>query len=1035
MNKLWFYLLHHFSYVLAGLMLLILPGLRLQAASFSTAVLQNMCRNGLLSETQVAAYRGVSLDTMHLLMTRQSLAPADVCVIPQDDLDEAVDEATNPEPDEAGEAQDFRNLSLQDENGSIPADGLLKGKAQIDSMLANQRLSSDGAGVSRSSWTSLGPGNVGGRVRAIVVHPTDANTLWAASVSGGIWKTTDAGASWHILDDFMTSMAVSTLVIDPTNPAVLYAGTGEGFYNEDGIQGAGVFKTGDGGATWSQLAATNTPDWYFVNRLAISPDGSTMLAATKSGIWRSVNGGATWSHPSYGNVLDVSFSPSDSRKAIASLCNGKAFYSQDGGQTWTAATFTPALSGAGRIEVAYAGAGSSSTVYASIDVHSGEVWKSTNGGASYSLVNTGNCFLGGQGWYANAIWVDPTDANKLVVGGVDLWRSTDGGATLTAISEWWSAPQASAHADQHIIVQSSGFNGGSNKTLYFGNDGGIYRAGNYSTVARSTGWTNLNNNLGITQFYGVAANAATGNVIGGTQDNGTLFYSPAAGAQGWTTTFGGDGGFSAADPTNANIYYGEYTYLNLHRSTDAGASADYISGQVWNGSDWVWKAAPYRIDDAMNKAANFVAPFVLDPNNANHLLAGGASLWRTNDARTPNTATKGPAWTAIKPPLSSHTSISAIAVATGNSNIVWVGYSNGEVWKTANGTAPMPAWTRVGVGSPSLPGRFATRITIDRDQSSIVYVTFGGFTSSNVWRTANAGLTWTDISGTGLTGLPSLPVRTLAINPSNSQWLYAGTELGIFTSIDGGRSWSVDQDGPTNTSVEDMVWMNSTLVAATHGRGMFKTATAAASLTISGSTGVAGTVLRYKDGSPKTVTSDASGHYSLKVCYNWTGTVTASKPGFVFSPASKVYGKLLANVAAQDYTIVPLMSASNYSAAAQDGWLLESTESSLKGGTLNAATATFNVGDDAGNRQYRAFLSFNTSAVPDNAVIQSAVLKIKQSGAPAGVNPFNVLGNLLVDVRKPFFGAAGTLQLGDFNAAPSAAKVGTFNKNSLQWLV
>ncbi len=292
MNRLWFYLLHHFSYVLAGLMLLILPGLRLQAASFSTAVLQNMCRNGLLSETQVAAYRGVSLDTMHLLMTRQSLAPADVCVIPQDDLDEAVDEATNPEPDEAGEAQDFRNLSLQDEKGSIPADGLLKGKAQIDSMLANQRLSSDGAGVSRSSWTSLGPGNVGGRVRAIVVHPTDANTLWAASVSGGIWKTTDAGASWHILDDFMTSMAVSTLVIDPANPAVLYAGTGEGFYNEDGIQGAGVFKTGDGGATWSQLAATNTPDWYFVNRLAISPDGSTMLAATKSGIWRSVNGGA-----------------------------------------------------------------------------------------------------------------------------------------------------------------------------------------------------------------------------------------------------------------------------------------------------------------------------------------------------------------------------------------------------------------------------------------------------------------------------------------------------------------------------------------------------------------------------------------------------------------------------------------------------------------------------------------------------------------------------------------------------------------------
>ena len=203
--------------------------------------------------------------------------------------EEAGEEADEdkPNPDSPGEAVAFRRLQLQDENGFIPADGLIRAAEHVDVMRTAPPR--PGAGISNGSWTSIGPGNIGGRIRSIVIHPTDPNQMWIGSVSGGIWKTSNGGTTWQVQDDFMANMAVSSMVMDPTNPNTLYAGTGEGFYNADGIRGAGVFKTTDGGATWNQLSATNTSDWYYVNRLAIHPtNGQILLAATRSGIWRTI---------------------------------------------------------------------------------------------------------------------------------------------------------------------------------------------------------------------------------------------------------------------------------------------------------------------------------------------------------------------------------------------------------------------------------------------------------------------------------------------------------------------------------------------------------------------------------------------------------------------------------------------------------------------------------------------------------------------------------------------------------------------------
>src|SRR5262249_32191320 len=220
----------------------------------------------------------------------------------------------------------------------------------------------------------------------------------------------------------------------------------------------------------------------------------------------------------------------------------------------------------------------------------------------------GNNLLGGQGGYDNIIWVNPQNANFLIVGGVVPFRSTDGGITFTPMGD---ASTNLPHADLHMIVAHPGFNNTTNRTVFFSGDGGIFRLDDVTPPPPATiGWTALNHNLGITQFYGAAGNPTTGVIVGGTQDNFTLRYS--GNTEGWTVMFGGDGGYCAADPTDANYFYGEYVYLQIYRSTNAGVSAAYI----FNG-----------IGDA-NTAANFIAPFILDPNQPNTMLAGGVSLWR-----------------------------------------------------------------------------------------------------------------------------------------------------------------------------------------------------------------------------------------------------------------------------------------------------------------------------------------------------------------------------------------------------------------------
>jgi hypothetical protein len=706
-------------------------------------------------------------------------------------------------------ARRWVQLAEKDEFGNITPNGLMIAKAQADAIRSRQKrafarfgpgpLPSIG-GINNGGWSWIGPGNVGGRTRAIAINPNNTQEIFAGGVAGGIWRTDNAGASWSVVDDFMANLAVSSMFFKPGDASMMFAATGEGFFNSDSIRGAGIFRSNDGGTSWSQLGSTAGNEFLYVTRLAFSADGSTLLATTGGpglageGIWRSTDNGDSWSQRlSQTNMTDVKFLPGTNTLAVASGFARNAYWSNDAGQTWT---LSIGLNGGGgsntRVELGVS-VSSPTTVYASYAAGGtsssipAQLWKSLDGGISYSQVVPDPNHLSAQGWYDNAVWVDPTNVNHVVIAGVSRFRSTNGTN--------FAGMGGSIHVDHHIILSDPGYDGGGNRRVYYGNDGGVYRLED-ANPAGGFVFTNLNNNYGVTQFYGGAGQNATGKIFGGTQDNGTKVYTPAGGPQGWTTMAGGDGGYATADQTDSNYLYGEFQWLGVHRSTNGGSSSSTITGC----------GGPAPLQDSCDDTTNFISPILLDPNNPHRLFGGGQSLWLNSDPRNSSN------WAVVKSSVGSN--ISAIAIAVGNSDLIWIGHNNGNVYKTTNGTAGSPTWNLMDTG---LPNRVVTSIAIDPANSDIVWASFGGFSSGNVWRSTDGGASWSDRSS----GLPSAPIRSVVTHPTTAGWVYVGTDVGVFASENGGASWGIPHDGPANVAVFQLFFMNTTLVAVTHGRGMF----------------------------------------------------------------------------------------------------------------------------------------------------------------------------------------------------------------------
>ena len=790
----------------------------------------------------------LDIDKLAQVKLVRGLSNFDLCTMPESRLHRAIAKAAEPKPDHPGEAASFRERQRWGSDGRADPMGLSNAIAAREAMLAadasaqstaaNGAIKPQDAGINSAGWTAIGPGNIGGRIRALATVPGSPLTLFAGSVGGGIWKTTDGGASWNPLNSFGAALSVSSIVINPLDSGVMYAGTGEGFYNGDAIRGAGVYKTTNGGSSWFRLTAASpsaSADWYYVNRLSIHPTNPLiLLAATNGGVYRTINGGTSWTKVSFTRVLDVKFDLSNPTRAVAGRYDGRIERSIDSGTTFSnllvpATATDPSGFIWGRVEIAWAR--STGRLYAAVQtqgsrIQDGRIYTSTDGGGTWTA-RSAPFHMAGQGWYNNAIWVDPTNENLLLIGGLDNHRSTDGGLTFSKVSQWYCAP-LHAHADNHAIVEASDFNGSTVRTVYWGNDGGVYKTPSVDALLAQTnpnscpvsGWTSLNNGLSVTQFYGVGASSAgAGAVYGGTQDNGSLKWSGTG--TNWTTVFGGDGGASAVDPADPNYLYGEYVYLSIHRSTNGGSSAQFICNGIADG------AGPAGQNCNGTSEANFIAPFLLDPNSSSRMYGGAKRLWRSNDvkATTPTWAiaraqaanrdsavTTNPYWTYI----------SAIAVAPGNADVIYVGHNDGRVFKSINATAVTPTWTELTCAVPAYPVFFrqVLRLVIEPNDPNIVYVGHGGYDTANLWKLDSSGATNCTSIGSGL---PPSPVRAIARHPTVAGWLYAGTEVGLFASENLGAIWKAASDGPANVSVEDLTWQNgNTLIAATHGRGMFK---------------------------------------------------------------------------------------------------------------------------------------------------------------------------------------------------------------------
>ncbi len=799
-----------------------------------------------------------------------------------------------------------RWMARAGDDGTIPPNALMNAKNQADLVPTLSIREGEGSVADAGiwNWEWLGPGNIGGRVRAIAMHPI-ADFMFAGAVSGGLWRTFNAGRAWEPVDDFLASLAVTAIVIDPTNSSTIYAATGEGIFGGNSPTafsppGAGVFISTDFGTNWDQLPSTaptnpnpTTDPWGYVNRLAHHPTQSGVLfAATRNGgILRSAPNdssippdlslGLTWTqvlNPG-ANATDVEIDPSNASRVLVGTLTDVWMSNNNGDagswvqQTIGGATNLP--SGVNRCEIDFGApstAGAPPTIWVSINTNNGEIWNSTDSGVTWNPINTGSQYLCNlqvlcpppppptvprircQGDYDNVIWASPDDPNLVVVGGIDLFRSIDGGATVFTncattppISDWQDYHAGndtdddgnignSAHADHHFIVEPPNY-GPTNRRVYFANDGGVQRALNIYTVTTNTGWTNLANNLGITQFYGGAAAPDGSVILGGSQDNDQSRYRPVDGAQAWLQPSTGDGGFAAVDYNDPTILYGERTSLTIRKSTDSGLNFTPSTSGL----------ADARGNCDCTNRSLFIAPFVMDPTDPTILVAGGRSIWRTTDGAS--------SWNAIRvaalgtcsasgatcgggdcpPPQtcnfgSVNSRCSAIDISSMNSNRIWVGYSDGRVSRTTTSTS---SWTNVqDNGLTPLPGRFVTDIAINPRNASKVFVTLGGYNNNSIWFTNDDGATWQLRQGTGTNTVPQIHVSTIRFHPTIPNWIYVGTDIGVFASDDNGLNWNRTarfrnaqpnaHDGPVNVEISELFWQGDYLVAATFGRGMWR---------------------------------------------------------------------------------------------------------------------------------------------------------------------------------------------------------------------
>ncbi|MGK0389070.1 MAG: photosystem II stability/assembly factor-like uncharacterized protein [Maribacter sp.] len=648
-------------------------------------------------------------------------------------------------------------------------------------------------------WELLGPTstpnngtgqlNGNGRITCITFHPTDPNTIYVGAPSGGVWKTTDNGATWTQFISGLVRLGVSDIVIHPTNPDIIYIATGD--RDAGDAPGYGVWRSIDGGLNWTpQNSGMGNRT---INEVLMDPnDPNIMVAAGSNGrIYRTTDGGANWaSSASLGyNPKDIAYHPTNSNIVYAS--GSEVHKSTDGGITWTEIT-NGVPSGASRIGLAVS-PDEPNWVYLLAGDGSGliGIYRSTDSGTSFTTrTTTPNIFdyaINGSGndsqaWYDLVITADPTDASIIYTGGINIWKSIDGGTTMNCVS-YWVGPSggiSGVHADQHVLEFSPYTN-----HIYNGNDGGIY-------ISPDSGvnWDDLSDGLAIAQMYKIGVSQQTlDRAINGYQDNGTAINDGTA----FRTEIGGDGMECIIDPTDDNFMYGALFYGDIRRSTNGGIFFNDISGSISETGAWV-------------------TPYKLDPNDANRMFAGYDNVWRNDAVRT------GTAWTQISN-FTNTSNIRDIAIAPSNSNIVYVSKYDNSFRISINALSANPTWTNLSANLPI--NNDPLDIEIDHTDPTHLFIAL----NNNIYESTNSGNSWTDISGT----LPNISLNTILIDKNSpNEGMYVGMDAGVYYKDNTGANWVLYADNLPNIEITELEIhydsdeCRSTLYAATYGQGSWK---------------------------------------------------------------------------------------------------------------------------------------------------------------------------------------------------------------------
>lgn len=696
--------------------------------------------------------------------------------------------------------------------------------------------------MSAGVWSPFGPNAIPnnltgymengiGRVNCVAFHPTNTSTYFVGVAQGGLWKTTNGGASYTCLTDNLPITRISDIAIDPINPNTMYISVCDFEYIGVGLYlngrkrhthyGLGIYKTTDGGLTWNPTGLTfqlTNGDASLVRKVVIDPANTNqLLACGVSGMYKSTNGGSTWTKTLDSLFWDMQQDPVNPNIIYAAtgwVANSNMGYagiykSTNFGSTWTMLnTGIPLQGTVQRVKLAIAPS-DNNYVYAATSDNAGGlygIYKSVDAGTTWTLTfNSLNLLeagqgtgTGGQGNYDLGLCVNQSNKNIVYIGGVNLWMSSDGTASFDPVSHWTTNYGATLHGDIHMIAKQPG-----TSDYFVCSDGGIYKSSNIQPgdwiMNWPTVWTKLGNGMQVTSFYRLSSSKnSAGRIVAGAQDNATFYYNGSS----WSTIFGGDGMDNYIDPAGTQEIVGSSQYGNFYYSNDDGQTGNYVSS------------------NPNNESAEWLTPIAPDPSSSSVMYIGNENVVKSTDGGQ-NWTTLGTIYTNTT--TLQNTEISALAVAKTNSNVIYaarrVRYEyglNGIVFRSTNGGTSFTNITN------NLPDTlYYTGIEVSETSASEAVVCMAGFAAGcKVFRTTNGGSTWSNISY----NLPNIPVNCIKYVPGSGQIMIA-TDLGIYILNSGSTSWTNYSLGLPNVITSDIEFnaaMNKVYVS-TFGRGIWET--------------------------------------------------------------------------------------------------------------------------------------------------------------------------------------------------------------------